>query len=80
MKNNNESTEASRQYASAYTVHYETKNLREALGHYRQIMTAYPETKEATYAESQIQNIVNSVVPAQVLFDAKVNLALAHLT
>jgi len=80
LNSDEKSTEASKQYASAYTVHYEAKNLRDAIGFYKNIITTYPETKEAKYAASQIQNIVNSVVPAQELFDAKMSLALAHLT
>jgi hypothetical protein len=42
-------------------------------------MDAHPETQEAEYSRSQIQNIVSTVVPNQELFDAQVELALGHL-
>ena len=69
---------AAQQYAAAYAAHYTTKNLREALRLYRGVMAAQPNTQEAGYSQSQIQNIVKAVVPRQELLDAQVNLALAH--
>jgi hypothetical protein len=71
--------EAGHQYAAAYAAQYETKNLREALDLYKGIMTAYPTSHEAEYSRAQIQSIVNAVVPKQELFDAQLELALAHV-
>jgi hypothetical protein len=79
MRKNTGQIEAGHQYAAAYAAQYETKNLREAVDLYRGIMTAYPTTHEAEYSRTQIQNIVNAVVPRQELFDAQLELALAHV-
>ena len=68
-------TKAGEQYAKAYSTHHRTKALPEALEFYRGVMTAHPETPEAGYSRSQINNIVNSVVPEQTLLDAHVALA-----
>jgi hypothetical protein len=79
MKKTARKTEAGEQYAAAHEAHYTAKDLAEALDRYRAIVDAHPETQEAKYSRSQIQNIVNSVVPKQELFDAQVDLALAHV-
>jgi hypothetical protein len=79
MRNDTGFTEAGQQYATAYAAHYTTKDLHEALELYKGVMAAHPNTREAEYSRSQIQNIVNAVVPKQELFDAQVDLALAHL-
>ncbi len=71
-------TEAGQQYAAAHTAHYTKKALHEALDLYKGVMAAHSNTQEAEYSRSQIQNIVNAVVPKQELFDAQVDLALAH--
>jgi hypothetical protein len=42
-------------------------------------MAAHPDTEEAKYSRSQIQNIVNAVVPKKELFDAQMKLALVQL-
>ena len=78
MRNRTGLTKAGQQYATAYAAHYTTKDLHEALELYKGVMAAYPNTQEAKYSRSQIQNIVNVVVPEQELFDAQVGLALAH--
>jgi len=78
MRNDTGFTEAGQQYAAAYAAHYKTKDLHEALELYKGVMAAHPNTREAEYSRSQIQNIVNAVVPKQELFDAQVDLALAH--
>ena len=78
MRNDTGLTEASQQYAAAHAAHYGTKDLREALELYKGIVAAHPDTQEAGYSRSQIQNIVKAVVPSQELFDAQVDLALAH--
>ena len=71
-------TEAGQQYAAAYAAHYTTKDLHEALELYKAVMAAHPKTQEAEYSRSQIQNIVNALVPKQDLFDAQADLALAQ--
>ena len=78
MKNDPIHAEAREQYAAAHAAHYTAKNLREALDLYRSLTSAHPDTLEAGYSRSQIQNIVNAVIPKQDLFDAHVELALAH--
>ena len=78
MRNETELAEAGKQYAEAYAAHYTTKDLHEALDLYKGVMAAHPDTDEAKYSRSQIQNIVNTVVPKQVLFDAQVELARIH--
>ncbi len=78
MRNDTGRTEAGRQYAAAYAAHYTTKDLHEALELYGGVIVAHPKNQEAEYSRSQIQNIVNAVVPKQELFDAQVDLALAH--
>ena len=77
MSNDTELTEAGRQYAAAYEIHYATKNLREAFGLYKGIIAAHPTTKEAGYAKSQIQNIVNAVVPKEERLGIQMDLAAA---
>ena len=71
-------TEAGQQYAAAHSAHYETKDLREALGLYKSVITAHRDTQEAGYSRSQIQNIVKTVVPEEKLFEIQVDLALAY--
>jgi hypothetical protein len=78
MRNDTGLNEAGRQYAAAYEAHYTTKDLHEALELYRGVIVAHPKTQEAEYSRSQIQNIVNAVVPKQELFDAQVDLAMAY--
>ena len=79
MRNETELTEAGKQYARAYAAHYTTKDLHEALELYKGVMATHPNTKEAEYSRTQIQNIVQSVVPNQRLLDAQVELALTCL-
>ena len=79
MKKELRKTEAGEKYAKAHVAHYTTKDLREALSLYKAVMAAYPDSVEYQYSRSQIQNIVNSVVPKQELFDAQVELALVHI-
>ena len=80
MRNETEQlTEAGKQYAEAYASHYTTKDLHEALELYKAIMAEHPNTKEAEYSRTQIQNIVQSVVPKQRLLDTQVELAFTCL-
>ncbi len=41
-------------------------------------MASHPGDQEAGYSRTQIQNIINTVVPQQELLDAHVELAVAH--
>jgi hypothetical protein len=69
---------AGQRYKSALAAHYTAKNLREALELYKAILSGFPDSDEAGFARSQIQNIVRAVVPEQVLFDLQANLALTY--
>ena len=79
MRNETELTEAGKPYAEAYSTHYTTKDLHKAIDLYKNIMAAHPNTKEAEYSRTQIQNIVQSVVPNQKLLEAQLELALTCL-
>lgn len=71
-------TEAERMYAKAHTAHHRKKDLREALKRYQSIQVTHPDSPEAGYSFTQIQNIVVDVVPKQDLFDAQVQMALSY--
>lgn len=71
-------TRAGQDYAVAYAAHYATKNLKEAFELYRGVMAAYPESPEAMYSQTQIENIAAALVPKQELFDARVNMVLTR--
>lgn len=73
-------TMASRAYDKAHDAHYATKDLHQALGLYKGVMAAHPDTQEAEYSRTQMHNIVKSVVSKEDLLLAQVDLALAHLT
>jgi hypothetical protein len=77
MKNERIPTEAGEQYAAAHAAHYTEKNLHRALVLYKGVVNAHPNTPEAGYSHSQIQDIVKNVVPKQELLNAQVELALA---
>jgi hypothetical protein len=79
MRNKTELTEAGKQYTEAYAVHYTTKDLHKAIDLYKGIMATHPNAKEAEYSRTQIQNIVQSVVPKQRLLDAQVEVAITCL-
>lgn len=78
MIKNTKLTEAGQQYATAYDAHYTTKDMYKAFKLYGRIIAAHPDTYEAGYSRSQVQNIVNAVVPKQKVMDALVELALTH--
>jgi hypothetical protein len=78
MINNTKFTEAGQQYAMAYDAHYTTKEMYKAFKLYGRIIAAHPDTHEAGYSRSQVQNIVNAVVPKQKVMDALVELARTH--
>jgi hypothetical protein len=68
-----------RAYAAAHAAHYSERNLAAALHLYRDLIGARPNAPEAGYSRTQIQNIINAVVPAQELLEAQIGLALARL-
>ncbi|MBW1783955.1 MAG: hypothetical protein JRL30_24850 [Deltaproteobacteria bacterium] len=78
MKNRNNVTVADQDYTKAHDMHYKTKDLPKAFKLYRGIIDDYPETKESGYSLSQVQNIVNAVVPKQEVMNALAALTLAH--
>ena len=78
MNNRKKVTLAGQDYTKAYGMHYKTKDLQKAFKLYRGIIADYPETEEAGYSLSQVQNIVNVVVPKQEVMDALVALTLVH--
>lgn len=78
-QHDDESAEA--QYAEAHTLHYEGRDHVGALQAYERILVQHPGADEADYSRSQIDQIVNQVVPAAELLAAKLALArnsLAH--
>ena len=70
--------EADQKYATAYDTHYTTKDIHKAFKLYEDIIAAHPETKEAGYSRSQVQNIVNAVVPKKEIMDSLMKLARNH--
>jgi hypothetical protein len=79
MRNDTELTEAGREYAAAYAAHYTGRDLPVALQLYMRVMASHPGAQEAGYSRTQVQNIVNAVVPKQELLNAQIELARAHL-
>jgi hypothetical protein len=79
MRESRLSTEAGQQYALAYEAQYKTKEIQKAFALYEHIITAQPDTQEAGYSRSQIQNIVNAVVPKKTVMDSLIKLARIHL-
>jgi len=79
MRDDTKQEEAVLHYAAAHTAHYKTKDLNEALDLYTGVMTSHPDSREAEYSRTQIQNIAKSVVPKQELLDAERKLILVHL-
>ena len=78
MKNKTVLTEAGRQYAEAYEKHYSGKDLYAALQIYKGVAASYPDSKEAEYSRSQIQNIIRDVVPGDVLYVTQLDMALKY--
>ena len=77
MRKEPEPTELAERYADAHRTHYGEKNPRRAIELYTAIIAAHPESAEADYSRTQLQNIVHQVVPKEELFDAQVALAVA---
>lgn len=70
---------AGRDDAAAYAAHDSDRDLVTALQLYKKIMDARASAREANYSRTQIQDIVNGVVPGRELLDAQMELAFAHL-
>ena len=78
MMNKHKITLEGEDYTKAYDMHYKTKDLPKAFNLYRGVIADYPNTDEARYSLSQVQNIVNTVVPKHEVMDALVAMTLAH--
>jgi hypothetical protein len=72
-------TEAARAYAAAYAAHYSERDLAMALQLYENLIASHASAREAGYSRTQIQNIVNTLVPPQERLGAQLELALARL-
>lgn len=70
-----EQAEVSRLYMDAYNIHYTNNDMRKAFGLYRRILARYPYSKEAGHAASQIQVIINTVVPEEERLTVQMDLA-----
>ena len=79
MSDTSAHTEAARAYAVAYAAHYSERDLAKALQLYTDLIASHASAQEAGYSRAQIQNIVRTLVPAQELLDAQLELALARL-
>ncbi|MCA9212312.1 MAG: hypothetical protein KDB27_04540 [Planctomycetales bacterium] len=77
MEIDEETTEASREYATAYAAHYTGRDLPLALQLYIQLLEVHSNTQEADYSRMQIENIVSVVLSKQQLLDAKIEMVLA---
>lgn len=71
--------DAPTRYATALDTHYTIKDLRGALKLYQSVIACHPESSEAGYSRTQIQNIANTVVPKSEAFDTTVAMVIAHL-
>jgi hypothetical protein len=72
-------TDARRQYREAYEKHYERKkDLHSALEIYKAVVAKYPGTREEEISRHQIVNIMQEVVPKEILYNAQLNLALNY--
>ena len=69
---------ASRQYAKAHAAHYGARDLPLALRHYKKVLALHPSAPEADYARTQIENIVNAVIPRDKRLEAQMELVDAH--
>ena len=78
MGNETELGDAGRQYAAAHAAHYVARDLPLALQLYQAVLASNPSTKQADYSRTQVQNLVNAVIPKQELLEAQMDLAVAH--
>lgn len=78
MKQTELPTEAGLQYAEAYEAHYGAKNVHTAFDLYNRIIAKHPESREADFCRSQLQNILKAVVPKQKIAEAMQPLMTAY--
>ena len=78
MRKNNEVTEASQQYATAYAAHYNQGDLQRAFRLYTAIMASHPGSQEDGFSQMQIRNLAAALIPKQQLLDAQVELLRAY--
>jgi hypothetical protein len=79
MRNNGVVTEAARAYSVAYAAHYSQRDLAMALGPYRELIASHTSTREAGYSRTQVQNIIDAIVPEDERLDAETALALTRI-
>jgi hypothetical protein len=75
-----EQAEVTKLYVDAYTIHYTNNDMRKAFGLYRRILARYPYRKEAGYAASQIQTIINTVVPEEERLTVQMDMVAARFS
>jgi len=79
MSDDGVGTEAARAYAAACAANDSERDLAVTLPLYEDRIASHASAREAGYSRTQIQNIVNTLVPPRELLDAQLELALAHL-
>lgn len=55
--------EAGKKYAAAYETHYTQQNFHSAFCQYVDLIDLYPDSLEAKYARTQLDNIVKALIP-----------------
>jgi hypothetical protein len=71
--------DAGTQYRAAHAMHYTAKDLRAALDQYLALIERNPDSKEAGYSRTQIDNIAKSIVAPNHLLGTHVHLVRARL-
>jgi len=66
-------------YSAAYEAHYSTGNLLEALWRYEEVISVHPDSAEAGYSGTQVQNIASSLVSRGELVESYLRLARERL-
>jgi hypothetical protein len=79
MRNNGVVTAAARAYSAAYAAHYSQRDLAVALRLYGKLIASHASTREAGYSRTQVQNIVNAIVPEDERLEAETSLALTFI-
>lgn len=79
MKTITPPTESGNRYDAAHKMHHTEQNPGGAVGLYAAIIAEYPDAPEAGYCQSQVMNIVKSVVPKDELLEVHVGLIRTHL-
>jgi hypothetical protein len=79
MRNGEVVTEAAHEYSAAYTAHYSQRDLAMALALYQKLIASHASTREAGYSRTQVQSIVNAIVPEDERLGAGAALALTRI-